>query len=36
MTSRIPVTSVQLGHSWNRNIEAAKVNTSSIWPRART
>ena len=36
MTSRIPITSVRLGHSWNSKIEAAKVNTSSIWPRART
>ena len=36
MTSRIPTTSVRLGHSWNRRIEAAKVNTSSIWPSART
>jgi hypothetical protein len=36
MTIRIPVTSVRLGHSWNIKIEAAKVNTSSICPRART
>jgi hypothetical protein len=36
MTSRMPVTSVRLGRSWNRKIDAAKVNTSSIWPSART
>jgi hypothetical protein len=30
MTSRMPVTSVRLGRSWNRKIDAAKVNTSSI------
>jgi hypothetical protein len=36
MTSRIPVTSVRLGRSWNRKIDATKVNTSSIWPSART
>ena len=29
MTSRIPTTSVRLGHSWNRRTEAANVNTSS-------
>ena len=36
ITRRMPITSVRLGHSWNRRIEAANVNTSSIWPSART
>jgi hypothetical protein len=36
MTSRMPVTSVRLGRSWKKKTAAVKVNTSSIWPSART
>ena len=35
-TRAMPATSIWLGRSWNRKIEAAKVNKSSIWPSART
>ena len=35
-TRTIPAISMRFGRSWNRKIEAAKVNSSSIWPRART
>ena len=36
ITSRMPMTSVRFGRSWKKKTAAAKVNTSSIWPSART
>ena len=36
ITSRMPITSVRIGRSWKKKTAAAKVNTSSIWPSART
>ena len=36
MTRRMPTTSVRFGRSRKKNTAAANVNTSSIWPRART
>ena len=36
ITSRMPITSVRFGRSWKKKTAAAKVNTSSIWPSART
>jgi hypothetical protein len=35
-TRTMPAISMRFGRSWNRKIEAAKVNSSSIWPSART